>query len=201
MDPRSTKGKQLRSARNDSELKTAAKHVTYEIAMLAYSAMELAPVCLSPLTTPAEYPQNMAMESFLLHFRNLRAFLCPSSQRVGDDDVLAVDFLPGCTGMDVGDVNRLAADKQLLDRMLAHLSYSREEYITGGRGGWRIAEMAVLLFDEFDRFLVRVPPRMTPWLPSQAQIAEWRSKLKERFPGDLSQYRGYTGPPDSTVNP
>jgi len=201
MDPRSTKGNQPRSERKDSELKTAAKHVTYEIAMLAYSAMELAPVCLSPLTTPAEYPQNMAMESFLLHFRNLRAFLCPSLQRVDEDDVLAVDFLRAWTGIDVGDVNRLAADKQRLDRMLAHLSYSREEYVTGGCAGWKIAEMAVLLFDEFDRFLVHVPPQMGSCLPSPAQVAEWRSKLKERFPGDLSQYRGYTGPPVPAVNP
>ena len=131
-------GIELRPLRSESQLRNAARHVAYEIDMLLYTARSLGSLYSSPPSGLSEPQQNVALESFLLHFRNLRAFLCPSLQATGVDDVIAGDFLHRSEAIDVGDAAALAADKQRLDRMLAHLSYSRDKYIAAGDAGWPI---------------------------------------------------------------
>lgn len=132
-----------RRIRTDKELEAAAIHVKYEVRMLLYSSWHLGIGHGSPATMPYGDDKNIALESFLLHYRNLRAFLCPSLQSVGDDDILATDFL-GCTSAtNVGDTNKLGTDKKRLDKMLAHLSYfvamniSRHASTTGRAGPCR----------------------------------------------------------------
>src|SRR6516162_7282838 len=110
-----------RNPKTPKEQQRAAEHVSYEIEMLRFSAERLGGWHSSPMTTPIGNEKNMALESFLLHFRNLRAFLCPSLQRCTDDDVLASDFLGKYDGADVGDPNNVNVAKERLDKMLAHL--------------------------------------------------------------------------------
>ena len=74
-----------RKQRADTELRAAAKHVGYEIQMLIFAANKLVGGWRESCDC------YMAQESFLLHFRNLRAFLCPSLQGTRDDDVYASD--------------------------------------------------------------------------------------------------------------
>jgi hypothetical protein len=92
-----------RRIRTDNELEAAAIHVKYEIRMLLYSSWHLGTGHGSPATMPAGDDKNMALESFLLHYRNLRAFLCPLLQNVVDDDILASDFLGDTSATNVGD--------------------------------------------------------------------------------------------------
>lgn len=62
-----------RPLRSDKELEAAAHHVSYEIEMLMHAARYIGIGHGSPATTPIGNDKNMALESFLLHFRNLRS--------------------------------------------------------------------------------------------------------------------------------
>ena len=70
----SPKRRSERPKRSPAELQVAAHHVTYEIGMLFFSAEDLGGRYASPLAPPEDMAKNMALECFLLHFRNLRAF-------------------------------------------------------------------------------------------------------------------------------
>jgi hypothetical protein len=124
------------------------------------------------MASPVGNEKNMALESFLLHFRNLRAFLCPSLQTLGGDDVLASDFLGLYDGSDVGDPDQLKVDKVRLDKMLAHLTYSRPDYIEGGNHGWDSSVMLILIFSELQKFLVRLSEEQRAWFPTAESLNE-----------------------------
>ena len=96
----------VRAVRSDEELHQAASHVDYEVKMLYYASQFLGQTHSSPpLTFPSDF-QNMALEVLLLHYRCLRAFLCPSIQGKGvvrEDDMLASDFLDEGNPRDLAD--------------------------------------------------------------------------------------------------
>src|ERR1019366_5464716 len=117
-----------RPKRELSDLEAAAKDVSYEIEMLFYSAGRLGARHASPQTTLSDNDKNSALECFLLHFRNLRAFLWPSLQPFSDDDIIASDLLGELKARDVGDSAILSKHKNRLNKMLAHLTYSRKGY-------------------------------------------------------------------------
>jgi hypothetical protein len=94
-----------RTIQLDPDLRIAAHHVNYEIGMLAHTGFYLGGFHSSPMSTPEENDKNMALESFLTHYRNLRAFLCPSLQVYGDEDIIASDFLKETPARDIGDSN------------------------------------------------------------------------------------------------
>jgi hypothetical protein len=155
-----------RKLKSTKELRDAAAHVGYEIEMLRFSAEHLGGWHSSPFASPVGNEKNMALESFLLHFRNLRAFLCPSLQGSRDDDVLASDFLGKYDGSDVGDRDVLKVDKERLDKMLAHISYTRPDYIEAGEHGWDGSRMSILLLSELQKFLGLLTHEKRAWFPS-----------------------------------
>jgi hypothetical protein len=157
-----------RRSRNTEELRKAAVHVNYEIEMLVFAAEHLGGWHSSPMTNPVGNEKHMALESFLLHFRNLRAFLCPSLQR--QDDVLASDFLGLYDRSD-----KLNLDKERLDKMLAHVSYSRSDYIEADHYRWDSSAMLILMLSELQKFLVRLPDEQRGWFPS-AELLEKRQQ-------------------------
>ena len=159
-----------RRTRTTEELRKAAGHVSYEIEMLGFSAEHVGGWHSSPMTTPVGNEKNMALESFLLHFRNLRAFLCPSLQRLTDDDVLASDFLGMYDGSDVGDRDKLKVDKERLDKMLAHVSYSRPDYIEAGDHGWDSSAMLILMLAQLEKSLARLSKEQRAWFPSAESL-------------------------------
>ena len=159
-----------RRSRTTEELQKAAVQVSYEIDMLGFSAEHLSGWYSSPMTYPVGNEKNMALESFLLHFRNLRAFLCPSSQ--WDDDVLTSDFLGMYDGSDVGDWGKLNVDKERLDKMLAHVSYLRLDYIEAGDHWWDSSVMLILMLSELQKFLVRLPEQQRAWFPTAESLNE-----------------------------
>jgi len=161
-----------RPVRKPEDLRAAARYVSYEIEMMIFSGKGLGGWYASPRTTPPDNYKNMALESFLLHFRNLRAFLCPTLQALSSDDIIASDFLDPPTLRDLGDTSALSIDKTRLDRMLDHLSYSRRAYIAGGDHGWKVASMLVLMLGQIKNFLSGLPEAKRPWFPPEAPITE-----------------------------
>jgi hypothetical protein len=106
---------------------------------------------------------NMALESFLLHFRNLRAFLCPSLQFPRRDDVIASDFLGARQAEDVARPGVLGRRKKKIDRLLAHISYSREGYVKRGAKAWPAPSMLAEMQSALREFLERLPTERRGW--------------------------------------
>jgi len=172
---------QHRQPRLDNDLQLAALDIRYEIDMMIESVADIGAVWGSPPTTLADRQKNMTLECFLLHYRNLRAFLCPSLQAPPKgDDVTASDFLRLPTPDDIGEPKNVGTDKERLDRMLAHLSYSRyAEYKAKGNTDWYVAKMAVAMLRELDGFLARLSETMKPWFPERAVIAKRRVQFED----------------------
>jgi hypothetical protein len=104
---------QQRPVRSLGDLKAAAGHVAYEIETMLFAARGLWDGYTSPATPPEGRTYDVFLECFLLHYRNLRAFLCPSLQIVFDTDVLAWDFLlDKQEPLDQGDPVALGRDKE-----------------------------------------------------------------------------------------
>jgi hypothetical protein len=134
------------------------------------------------MTVPAGNEKNMALESFLLHFRNLRAFLCPSLQPCTADDVLASDFLEN-DGSNVGEPVKLEIDRERLNKMLAHVSYRRSDYIEKDQHGWDSSVMLVLILRELQKFFARLSGEQRGWFPSVDSL----NKLQEWAQSEIDQ--------------
>lgn len=163
-----------RQERKPEELEAAGKHVGYEIEMLSYSALRLGVGHSSPMTTLEDNEKNLALEGFLLHYRNLRSFLCPGSEP-WTDDIVASDFLGSGELSDVGDSATIGQHKDRLDKMLAHLSYTRETYIEAKDYGWQTAQMTVVLLDQLEMFLAKLPADRRDWFPVAERISSHKA--------------------------
>lgn len=157
-------------------LQDSAKHVSYEMEMLMFSASELGGWHSSPMSKPAGNHENMALESFLLHFRNLRGFLCPKLQRTWPDDIVASKFLGNAEAVDVVDRRNLSRDKERIDKMLAHLSHSREHFIEARKHGWPVAKMLLEMLEQLEIFLGMLSPEKRAWFPSADEISDSKSR-------------------------
>jgi hypothetical protein len=173
--------------RTPQDLRNAAKHVKYEIEMLMFAGSELGGWHSSPMSTPAGNYENMALESFLLHFRNLRGFLCPTLQKISGDDICASAFLGKSEAVDVADTSTLSRDKPRLDKMLAHLSYGREPFIQAREGAWPVARMSIEILEQVEIFLGLLSPEMRSWFPSDEQISNRRSEALNALDGSNSR--------------
>jgi hypothetical protein len=89
----------------------------------------------------------------------------------------------------VGDTAKLGVDKTRLDKMLAHVTYSRSSYVEASDYSWNIPGMLIVMFDELQKFLALFPPEQLAWFPStealrkrqseaQAQVDEMSGKSK-----------------------
>lgn len=169
----------IRQQRDDNDLAEAARHVKYEIEMLIYCTEHVRWEYSSPTSRAGEEYKRMALESFLLHYRNLRGFLCPSLHFSRRDDIIASDFFNEVAERDLGDANKLGVDKVRLDQMLAHLTYQRQNYITSGNHSWNIPAMTAAILGELEAFLTVLPERMRSWFPPSEFLSEQRSNMIE----------------------
>ena len=174
-----------RTPQSDTDLEQAAQDVNYEIHMLIQSASDVGAAWASPPSELSDDHKNMALECFLLHFRNLRAFLCPSLQKAPPrvDDILGSDFLHKPAPEDLADPKRIGDDKERLDQMLAHLTYNRRRlYIASGNIAWQVGKMAVAMLQEIENFLRGLPPHMKTWFVDPTVI-ERRKQWIQGWPG------------------
>lgn len=150
-----------RVVRAPGVLEAAARDIQYEFRMLQEAVayiLSSAPVA-SPLRDEAAY----ALESFLLHYRNLRAFLCPSLQSIREDDVIASDYLDKTEAEDIGAPSDLGIDQKRIDQLLAHISYARAAYARSGDMKWCPQVMATRIETAMKEFLQRLPPERRRW--------------------------------------
>lgn len=153
-------GKEHRPLRAPGELSAAADHVRYELDMLVCSALYISDGFSSPAD---DATKNIALEAFLLHYRNLRAFLCPSLQKTSLDDVIASDFMGHLKPEDVGNPADLGLDKDRIDKLLAHISYERARYDAAGAKSWNPHVMVRRIQEDMAKFFLRLPPERRPW--------------------------------------
>jgi hypothetical protein len=169
--------------RTPQDPRNTAKHVSYEIEMLMFAGSELGGWHSSPMSKPAGNYENIALESFLLHFRNLRGFLCPTLQKTCGDDICASAFVGKSQAVDVADTRTLSRDKPRLDKMLAHLSYSSEPFIQAREDAWPVARMSIEILEQLEIFLGLLSPEMRSWFPSDEQISNRRSEALNALNG------------------
>ena len=162
-----------RRATKQGNLQEVAKHVSYEIRILIFSAEDVGGCHGSPVITPDGDYKNMALESFLLHFRNLRDFLCPSllNGHHKDDDAFASDFIDKFDISDVGNPTKFPEEEQKkLNKMLAHISDERVRYIEARDYNWDTSEILVRVLGEMRRFVESLAENRRGWFPSIADL-------------------------------
>jgi hypothetical protein len=109
---------------------------------------------------------SVLVETFLLHARVLREFFCRSRNVprdfVRDDDVVAGDFLGMWAIPDAAARTYIDAQKERLDKALAHLTTTRVQYETSGKQ-WDLLTIRGEIDPMIDRFLADLPDSQKPW--------------------------------------
>ncbi len=101
----------------------------------------------------------MAIESFLIHFRNLRDFLCPDVKTKNDpDNVIASDYDPRWLKTRDDWTPCSNGEQSRINKMLAHISYSRD---LGHR--WRIKTMRQHMMRCLAEFIRSLPTERQEW--------------------------------------
>jgi hypothetical protein len=75
-------------------------------------------------------------------------------------------------------------EKNRLNKMLAHISYSRAEYISNGKHGWETAKMLALIIDQLEIFFATLAPMKRAWFPTSEYLSDSKtlaSKLASDF--------------------
>jgi hypothetical protein len=138
------------------------------------------------------------LESFLLHYRNLRDFLCPrlkeKDQAPSNDTVVASDFLDMEAPQNMADASVLGKDRTRINKMLAHISYQRAKYKRKGEDTWLVHTMCRELVKGLEEFLKRLAafaPNRRAWFPN--------SEVLNRSMAVLSDDIAYTSTSTSDV--
>ncbi|NOX52994.1 MAG: hypothetical protein GXP27_00865 [Planctomycetes bacterium] len=158
--------------RPEAELKQAARYVTYEISQFKWVASWFVRDEYSEWCVPAEmeqvgtghhrYAQNCMLECLLLHTRLLYEFLTRETSW-HDDDILAVDFVEDPNEWTRPCFRYLNDDRiQRINKALAHLSYSRREYI-GDRKLWDVRAIVTDIEAAWEHFMSHLDSDRRKW--------------------------------------
>ncbi len=154
-----------RNIRSDAQLRDLVQNsVLYEANMMALAARATA-------TYPkGSFEYNMAVECFLVHFRNMREFLFPPTEawnsRKRNDDVIAHDYQDSWKHT-ISDWTECSADeKNRIDKLLAHISYSRRNL----DHSWPIAKMTRAIFACLRQFISGLPGDRQEWFAPFASL-------------------------------
>jgi hypothetical protein len=147
----------------DLEKTNAVEHIFYELQMLldCRALFENALKELGKATTERDKAfwsasQNVFLEGFLLHFRNLKQFL--NNQKF-PTDLKAAHYAPGWTAArKLVDAN----EDIRVNKKLAHLTYERA---TSARG-WNPEEMEKRICEVFQMFLAKIDVQYHPLFSS-----------------------------------
>lgn len=127
------------SSLDPAQLNGMAGHIAYEVEMLVLTGRELLARGLEDLSSavsPSDAEgllNNLLVESFLIHARNLDDFLTYSQSKRRPRDVLALDYNDNWIPTDVlaGSV------RVLINRRVAHLTIDRLAFLLGIQGSVR----------------------------------------------------------------
>jgi len=161
-----------REIRNDRKLEEAAAHVAYEIETMVFAADHLEWGHSSPAVEPEGKEKDVFLESFLLHHRNLRAFLCPRLRNVPEDDVLASDYLGAETPQHLADCGVLGKDRERINKLLAHISYDRIEYERAHQKRWLVQCMFGEMLEALGDFIRLLPAVRQAWFLKSERVRD-----------------------------
>lgn len=123
-------------------------------------------VDLSTLGQRAAVVQNLALEAWLIHVRNLRDFLYNDKPRQNHDDVVAAEFFADPTiewlPSRPPEPDRLAAERSRIHRALAHISWSRLRW-TGDKKQWAFVQLTEDLWTALAAFKRALAPDRRAW--------------------------------------
>lgn len=164
----------LREIRDPDELKEAAGHVVYEVVTLLDASHFVGVSMTSPASEPTS---NIALESYLIHYRNLRDFLCPDLKVLHPSDVIASDYLDLENPAEFGSRTILEVDKLRINKLLAHITYERAQFEKDGNKSWPVAEMTERIADGFDAVLNSdLTNERRAWFREVAEaLSDWRN--------------------------
>jgi hypothetical protein len=120
---------------------------------------------------------NIALETFLLHYRNLRHFLNPRDP-VYADDILAEDFFAATVvppEFEHQPGKRMDDLTTKLNKQLAHLSYTRLDYEGKPEKKWNASELLRAAVEGLLRFISSLPSEHKCWF---ARTAAMCNKVK-----------------------
>jgi hypothetical protein len=144
----SLKSKQgARSTRAKDQIHEGAKAIAYE-AKMVFQISELWPcrVLVHPIFS------ELIIESFLVHYRNLREFLYPSDPSLCD--IVASDFSPATWVFVSSDWTEMVPEERArIGERLSLRSYSRHHFAKR----WPVSEMASAVLERFTQFLQTLP--------------------------------------------
>jgi len=161
-------------------LKKASEHIYYEIWMF-FVILDM----LSNKRNKSTVENNILLDAFAIHTRNLFDFFYPKSS-FKKDDILFSDYIKNITLYK----KRVIRKRELIyivrkaDKQVAHLTYSRNRY-TKHTKPWRFLEIGSILFVAVKVFYDLLPPKY--------KILENFSRLKVVLDGNnhLSNSRSY----------
>lgn len=144
-----------RKTKSDAELQAAAGSMVYVRFALgdAYRLYVLA----RPAEGKPSAIAKIAIESFLIHCRNIRDFLLGTSIK---DDIAATDFFPSPS--EPFNVPKAVALKDDINKLLAHPSYERPALIKQ-LPAWEIGAMYDELSHMWEVFVGRLSPERRAW--------------------------------------
>lgn len=157
-----------RNRRTDEELREIAGILLYEKGMMFYTASSLASEQTDHLL------RNALLESFVIHARNLIAFIWSESSN--SDDVLAEDFFPDPQNWRSARPEMstlLSESKRRVNKLAAHLTYTRLS-ISGAQKVWRFIDIARELQTVFELFVQSAPQNTVQVLTenSEAELTQ-----------------------------
>lgn len=139
----------------DEQQKAMAVHVKYEIDEFRNSIQELARL---KQVGRRDSEWNRALESALLHFRNLRDFFYGDGNH-HKSDVFAAHYIPSWNAKSGEDDPVFKVTHRRINQKLAHLTIERIDALAG----WPLDEMNGALDKLIFKFKESLPPAKAVW--------------------------------------
>ncbi len=150
----------------DYSPKEVATFVWFEYTQLVLVLQRIQRIEQSPPSDPNEqqFQRNIHLAAFLIHARNLRAFLFPPpppAPKPKPDDVLAKHFLPDWAEKVEDWCPYFHKHRERLNKSLAHISYKRIEYEANKL--WECGTIHKELIDAWNEFLGKLTTEEQDW--------------------------------------
>jgi len=156
---------------DEAEVKAVATYVWFEYLMFNQAAKQILSLLQGSradslwgqhMTDRKQLQVNVLLASFLIHARNLRAFLFPPRRTKPKwDDVLAQHFLPEWDEKVEKWCPYFDENRDRLNKSLAHISYKRIEYEPKKK--WSYVKIHKELTAAWNEFWSRLPAEKKKW--------------------------------------
>jgi hypothetical protein len=164
-------------------LQQAADDVAYEIETLLAGAERTGEIIHS---SPMSGDPRIALEAFLLHFRNLVEFLCPDPHALDQRTVIGSDFLDKEKPENVARKDVLWRDKSRINALLAHISYGRAGYKDRNQMAWHVERMCREVVEGLQEFISKLSDERRAWFLRHEGVRKALSENVARIAGSIA---------------